>query len=236
MDKRIALIIEDDDDIALLLEKPIAELGFEMRRASDGEQGVEFAKGLNPSLVLLDLLLPGIEGIEVCKQIRALDPSVPLILLTAVHDQFSKVLLLEIGADDYITKPFDELELKARIKAVLRRASSNNQPQSESLDVLKIGPIRVDFDMRVISKNDEEIFFTASEFDVLALLASKQGKPFTRHELYEAIYGSAQTGYDQSITTHIMRMRNKLEDDPANPKIILTVRGVGYKLAREEDL
>lgn len=223
-----ALIIEDNDELVELLCEPIRQLGFtNIDRAADGATGVKLAVAGGYTVIILDILLPELDGIEVCKQIREKDKNVPILVLSALADEVNVALLLELGADDYIVKPFRELELKARIKTILRRRNLGNS----EYEILVFDDLKIDLVRRKVELAGEPVDLTAREFDLLALLASNPAKPFTRDELNEQLYGHPVTGYDHSVTSHINRIRTKLEPDPANPKYLLTVRGVGYCFA-----
>ena len=223
------LIIDDDPDLVDALVKQISGLGLTPEACFDGQSGLEKALSGDYALVILDIMIPKLEGVEVCKRIRAADKYLPVIMLSARADEVSKVLLLELGADDYITKPFSADELKARIKTVLRRAS--NEHQHVETEKLVIGELVIDFVKRKLLREDFEVELSAGEFDLLAMLASKPGRPFTREEINEFLFGYNVEGYDDNVTRRVNRIRAKIEKDPANPEIILTVRGVGYKFA-----
>ncbi len=222
-----ALIIEDDEHLAELLSLEVRDLGFESDRCENGQDGFMRAVSGHYNFVLLDLNLPGMDGIEVCKQIRERNKIVPIIVITARAEDISKILLIELGADDYLTKPFNPLELKARIKAVLRR-TERSEPNSGQQTVFSSKDLVVEFEKRRVTLRGANVELTKREFDILAALISKPGRPFTRSELSSVSYGYEVTGYDQSVSSHINRLREKLEDNPAEPVYILTVRGVGY--------
>jgi len=227
-----ALIIEDNDEVAEVVKVPVEELGYQLERAADGDTGLQMALESDYAFVLLDMKLPGLDGMEVCKRIRAESNEIPIIMLTTVGDSVTKVVMLELGADDYITKPFEILELKARIKAVLRRTSrSTTNAKGDNSAILKFDELEIDLEKRKVSVNGEAAELTAREFDILEILASRPGYPFTREDLIEATYGEAVLGYDQSINSHINRIRRKIEPNQEKPKFVLTVRGVGYSFA-----
>lgn len=226
MSQRI-LTIEDNDDIVESLRVLTEELGFELDRASTGPEGLKMAVENKYVCVLLDVMLPGMEGTEVCRQIRKQRDDLPIIMLTSKADDLHKILGLELGADDYVTKPFNQLELKARIKAVLRRMERGSTKE----EILTFGPITIDAGRRQVQKNGQPVELTALQFDMLAILAGRAGRPVSREELSSELFGYDVSGFDQSLSVHISRIRAKLEDDPANPKFILTARGVGYTFA-----
>ena len=225
-----ALLIEDDDSICKLLEPEIRALGYIPVRAEDGQSGLELALEEDFEFILLDLQLPSLSGTDICKQIRE-KKNTPILMLTYKSDEVSKVLLLELGADDYITKPFSTPELMARIRAVLRRQSRLSNLEVKSI---KLGELLIDIEKRVVHKAGSPIELTAREFDLLALMASQPGRPFTRDELNSDFYGTSVSGYERSVTNHISRIRSKLESDPERPIYLKTARGVGYYLADPE--
>lgn len=222
------LVIEDDLEVVELLRRPIAELGFAMTHEGSGTGGLDRAFEEEFDLLVLDIMLPEMEGVDVLKALREQGNHVPTIMLTSLDDRVRKVMLLELGADDYITKPFDDLEFKARIKAVLRRTGRQKAAVQQSQDRLTVEELEIDFVKRQVKRDGAPIELTAREFDILSVLASHPGRPFSRDELNEAVYGYEVSGYDQSIYTHINRLRGKLEPNPSKPKFVLTVRGVGY--------
>lgn len=218
------LSIEDNDDIVESIRVMAEEMGFGLDRASTGPEGLQLALAGNYVCVLLDVMLPGMEGTEVCRQLRKQRDDLPIIMLTSKADDLHKILGLELGADDYVTKPFNQLELKARIKAVLRRMERGGKKE----EVLTFGPVVIDIGRRQVSKNGATVELTALQFDMLVILANRAGRPVSREELSSELFGYDVSGFDQSLSVHISRIRGKLEDDPADPKIILTARGVGY--------
>ncbi len=225
-----ALLIDDDRTVFDLLEAEIMSLGYALDFATDGPQGLQMFANTQYEFVLLDLDLPGLRGVDVCKKIR-LSSNAPILMLTASVEQVDKVLLLELGADDYITKPFSVAELKARVTAVMRRSSPVEKGQAS---VQQFGELEIDSTQRIVKKRGEEIELTAREFDLLELFSTHPGKVFTRDELNADIYGDALSGYERSITNHLSRIRKKLEDDPSAPQYFQTVHGVGYKFVVPE--
>lgn len=224
MDYKI-LIVDDEPLLVKGLKYSLEQDGYEVTAAIDGEEALEKAKEQKFDLILLDLMLPKIDGLQVCQQIR-LSSQVPIIMLTAKGEDMSKILGLEYGADDYLTKPFNILELKARIKAVLRRYQSMDQPIEER--VIKIDDFRINTLGRKVSLKGEEVNLTAKEFDLLLLLASNPGKIYSREELLEIIWGYEYFGDLRTVDVHIRRLREKIEDNSSNPEYILTKWGVGY--------
>ena len=229
--KEKALIVDDDRDLVQSLKKLVLDLGYEPETAYNGAEGLEKGLANDYSLVLLDLDLPELEGTEVCRKLRESKKDVPIIMLTANGDETHTVLLLELGADDYVTKPFRNMELKARIKAVLRRSSRFSEYQGT--EALRCKDLLIDFDKRRVFRNEEPIELTAREFDILSILARRAGKPLSRDEINEQFYGADVAFYDKSITVHIARLRAKIEPDPDKPVFILTARGVGYYFTDE---
>lgn len=231
------LLVEDDPDIVRIIQLNISAIGYELDHSGDGKDGLDKALNNDYALVLLDLMLPSMGGIEICKRIRQQKSLIPIIIITARSDEVDKVLGLELGADDYITKPFSIREVLARINALLRRVESGTavfqaDKQSEPLTFaeLEIRPLE-----RRVLVNGEEAILSAIEFDLLYFLASQPGRPFTREELAERVWGYA-AAYDKTVNAQFSRLRKKIEPDPANPRFVKTVRGVGYRFARLEEL
>ena len=219
------LIVDDEPLLVKGLRYSLEQDGYEILTAFDGEEALEKAKMANVDLILLDLMLPKIDGLQVCQQIR-LNSQTPIIMLTAKGEDMSKILGLEYGADDYLTKPFNILELKARIKAVLRRYQSSDKPIEER--VIKIDDFKINTLGRKVSLKGEEVNLTAKEFDLLLLLASNPGKIYSREELLEIIWGYEYFGDLRTVDVHIRRLREKIEINSSNPEYILTKWGVGY--------
>ncbi len=235
MEKKV-LIIEDDRDIADLLEIHLKDLDLNLDRAEDGEGGLKKALDSDYELVILDLMLPKLNGLDVCKKIREQKKSLPILMLTAKSEEFDKVLGLELGADDYLTKPFNIRELMARIKAIIRRVNAVIEEQiSSDLVEISFGWLNVNMEKRRVLLDGENIELTAKEFDLLALFASNPGKAYTRENLLNIVWGYQFTGYEHTVNSHINRLRSKIEKDPAQPKFVKTVWGVGYKFAEHED-
>jgi two-component system response regulator RegX3 len=221
------LLIEDEESLGEALQYQLRRDGYEVDRETDGAVGLERFKSAGADLVLLDLMLPGLSGEEVCKQIRK-DSRVPVIMLTAKDEEIDKVLGLELGADDYVTKPFSSRELLARIKAVLRRTSDLTDP---SLGVLEGGGIRLDADRFEVSAHGEQVRLTRKEFDLLEFLMANPGRALQRESLIDRVWGSDYVGDTRTLDVHMKRLRSKLETDPHRPRHLLTVRGVGYRFA-----
>ena len=230
MNRKI-LIVEDDPDIAQLLSMHIAEAGYQLERADSGERAMEIAESTPPDLVVLDLMLPGIDGLEVCKRLRRKDERLPILMLTAKSSELDRVLGLELGADDYLTKPFSVVELMARIRALLRRSDLLEQARSAPApeEVLRFRDLQIDAARHRVETAEGPVELTAREFDLLFYLASSPGRVFSRAQLLDAVWGYDHDGYEHTVNTHINRLRIKIEKDPAQPEYVKTVWGVGYK-------
>lgn len=219
------LIIEDDQHIADLLKIYCEKESFRAVVALDGEKGLDYSKKIKPDCILLDLMLPEIDGMEILKQIRSYSDT-PIIIITAKEEEVEKILGLEIGADDYVTKPFSPKEVMARIKAVLRRSS----PKIGVQDNIKIADLEIETDKFKVKKGNKEVQLSALEFKLLKLLASNPGRVFSREQLMKNIYDSdAKIVFDRTIDVHVKKLRKKLGDTPKKPKYIESVFGVGYK-------
>ncbi|MFC4096818.1 response regulator transcription factor [Euzebyella saccharophila] len=221
------LIIEDDLEIIKLLEIHLTDLIYSTSKAMDGKQGLEMALEKEYDLVLLDLTLPSMDGVEVCKRLRE-HKQTPVIMLTAKSEEIDRVLGLEIGADDYITKPFSIRELLARIKAVLRRTNSK-QPVAEESSTIEFEGLQINIDKRKVLLQGNKVELSPKEFELLVLMASNPGRNYSRTELLNIIWGYNFDGYEHTVNSHINRLRAKIESDMANPSYILTTWGVGYK-------
>jgi len=239
------LVVEDEAQIADVLEDYLKAEGFGVLRASDGEEALELARRERVDLILLDLMLPKIDGREVCRRIRR-DSDLPIIMLTARDDEVDRIVGLELGADDYITKPFSPREVVARIRAVLRRSRhgpdmggrqrwAGGGRADDAEPVYRVGPLVVDLARHRACVGERELDLTPTEFKILAALASHPGMVFTRLQLVERVQGVAFEGYERTIDAHIKNLRQKLEDDPRHPRFIATVYGVGYKLVTPRD-
>ncbi len=221
------LIVEDEQSLREPLVYLLKKEGFETVEAADGSQAIElFDKG-HIDLVLLDLMLPGISGNEVCRIIRQTS-QVPIIMLTAKDSEIDKVVGLEIGADDYVTKPYSTRELLARMKAVLRR-HTDAVPVSETPGIIEVGSVRMDIDRHIVEVHGEKISMPLKEFELLELLLENANRVLTRGQIIDRVWGSNYFGDTKTLDVHIKRIRSKIEDDPARPVHLLTVRGLGYK-------
>jgi two-component system OmpR family response regulator len=225
------LIIEDNPEIANLVELHLKDINCDADIAMDGAEGLQQFNNENYDLVILDLMLPGMNGLEVCKQLRATNSYVPVIMLTSKSSELDRVLGLEIGADDYITKPFSIPELMARVKAQFRRLTAFQSPQQQNS--IQFGDLKIEADKHRVSLKDKSIELTAKEFDLLLHFASHPGRVYNRAELLDQVWGYSYEGYEHTVNSHINRLRSKIETDPANPQYIMTVWGVGYKFNEE---
>ncbi|MBT5828623.1 MAG: response regulator transcription factor [Candidatus Latescibacteria bacterium] len=228
------LLVEDDTDIAELLDLHIQDLGYDLDHAADGEVGLEMALAGEYRLVILDLMLPKMDGMDVCKGIRAKKENLPILMLTSKSEEFDKVLGLELGADDYVTKPFGIRELMARIKALIRR--SQPVEETDTREILTWGPLIIHLGKRRVERDGERIELTSKEFDLLVLFAKHPGRVYSRDHLLDLVWGYQFEGYNHTVNSHINRLRAKIETDPAHPDLIKTVWGVGYRFAEEEEL
>ena len=230
MSKRI-LIVEDDIDVINLLRLHIEEIGYTLEHSTNSDKGLVMALAGDYALFILDIVVPGIGGLELCKRIRAKKPQAAILMLTSKSEELDKVVGLEIGADDYQTKPFSVREVTARIKALLRRSEPAGDKINPPAPPLTIGDLCVDAGRRKVILNGEEIELTATEFDLVAFLARNAGRPFTREELLNSVWGYTFSGYEHTVNTTINRVRTKIEKNPAKPRYLLTVWGVGYKMS-----
>jgi DNA-binding response OmpR family regulator len=223
------LIVEDDPNVAEVVSRYLERDGCEVQWETDGRQALDQALGLLPDIVVLDILLPGMGGLEVCSELRKVAP-IPIIMLTALGDESDRVVGLDLGADDYISKPFSPRELVARVRSVLRRSSGPLSGASTgTLHVLTFGELAIDLLARQVSVEGREISLTAREFELLAFMAKQPRRAFSRDELLENVWGYS-FGDLSTITVHIRRLREKIEPDPGDPRWIQTVWGVGYRL------
>ena len=220
------LIVEDEESVLDPLELLLTKEGFSIETARDGREALEKFAKTNPDLILLDLMLPEISGTEVCRQIRV-KSQVPIIMLTAKDTEVDKVVGLELGADDYVVKPYSKAELVARIKAVLRRKGSDST--NEQSGSITAGPVVIDVERHQVSINDQLISLPLKEFELLEFLVRNSGRVLTRTQLIDRVWGSDYFGDTKTLDVHVKRLRAKIEKDPANPVYIQTIRGLGYK-------
>jgi DNA-binding response OmpR family regulator len=225
MPEQRVLIVEDEPMVAEVVERYLRRDGYEVRVVHDGHAALEGYERFQPDLIVLDLMLPGVDGMEVCRWVRA-HSQTPVIMLTARGEEIDKLVGLELGADDYVTKPFSPRELAARVKAVLRRAGGSTQVAG---DALRFGGLRINGRTRAVEDRRGPINLTAREFDVLFHLASHPGQVFSREQLMDAVWDYEFVGDASTVTVHMRRLRAKVEADPSRPKHLKTVWGVGYK-------
>ena len=231
-DNKQALVVEDNADLARLVQLHLNDISLKSDIANDGRTALRmFADGKYDMLVL-DIMLPEIDGLEVCKRVRNVDRQIPILMLTSKSDEIDKVVGLEVGADDYLTKPFGVAELTARIKALLRRATnSKDQDRMEDHGTIRNGSLEVDRTRRQVRIEGREVSLTLREFELLSHFVRHPGKVFTRLELLEQVWGYRNDVYQHTVNSHINRLRAKIELDSADPKFIVTVWGVGYKFS-----
>jgi two-component system alkaline phosphatase synthesis response regulator PhoP len=231
MATRTILVVDDEPGIVAIAHDYLDRAGFRVITAGDGTAALRLARSERPSLLVLDLMLPGMDGLDIARSLRE-DPvtrTLPIIMLTARVEEADRLIGLELGADDYITKPFSPRELVARVRAVLRRAEG----ERDVATVLRVGDLTIDLQRRGLRRGGEPIELTATEFDLLAILAREPGRPFTRTQLLELAYDVSYAGFDRTVDAHIKNLRRKIEPDPRNPKYVLTIYGVGYKFAED---
>ena len=229
------LMIEDDARLATMVGEYLKQSGYGVAHAGDGETGLAMLQDAPVDLVVLDLMLPGIDGLEVCRRIRAQPGEaarVPVLMLTAKGDPMDRIIGLELGADDYLPKPFEPRELLARIRAVLRRQQPGEAPEHR---LLRFGALEIDRDARTVTVGGQPAELTSYQFDLLVTLAERAGRVLTREQIMEAVRGRELEAFDRSIDVHMGRIRAAIEQDVKNPRRILTVRGVGYVFARQQD-
>jgi DNA-binding response OmpR family regulator len=230
------LMIEDDARLAHMVSEYLGQSGYQVTHAGDGLSGLAALQGQSAELVILDLMLPDIDGLEVCRRIRSLPGTLaqtPILMLTAKGDPMDRIIGLEMGADDYLPKPFEPRELLARVRAVLRRHGDSPAPGNDN--VMRFGSLEIDRDARVVSVAGQVCELTSYQFDLLVALGERAGRVLTRDQIMEAVRGRELEAFDRSIDVHMGRIRAAIELDAKDPKRILTVRGVGYVFARQQD-
>ena len=225
------LLVDDEESIQTLLTYPLERDGYRVVQARDGDEALRRFEEESVDLVVLDVMLPRLDGLEVCKRLRA-ESSVPIIMLTARGEELDKVLGLELGADDYITKPFSIREFRSRVRALLRRAVTPHLGR-ERLETIERGELRIDVPRRTVEVRGDQVQLTFIEFEMLVLLASQPGVVFSRRELLERLRGSADYREPRTIDVHVRHLREKIELDPGDPELILTLRGAGYRFRSE---
>lgn len=236
------LMIEDDERLANMVSEYLAQSGLQVSHMADGASGLaalqDPASGQSPDLVILDLMLPDLDGLEVCRRIRTLNgpaAQVPILMLTAKGDPMDRVIGLEVGADDYLPKPFEPRELLARIRAILRRRVDGGSAAAPASQVLRFGSLEIDRDARAVTISGKPADLTSYQFDLLVTLAERAGRVLSRDQIMEAVRGRELEAFDRSIDVHMGRIRAAIEADAKNPRRILTVRGVGYVFAKQQD-
>lgn len=234
---RTVLIVEDDPDIADVVTVNLKYLGLESERAADGEAGLGMALENRYALIVLDLMLPRLDGLSVCTRLRAAGVKTPILMLTARSEEPDRIIGLELGADDYVTKPFSVRELSARVKALLRRAELDRRERRDggADGRIEIGELSVDLGKRSVRRAGEAVELTAKEFDLLALFVRNPGRVYSRTDLLNLVWGYGFEGYEHTVNTHINRLRGKIERNPGSPVYLLTVWGVGYRFSEPDE-
>ena len=226
---RKVLVVEDNPDIAKLVSLHLKDLDCEVALAADGRRGLDEARARRYDLIILDLMLPGMEGLEVCRRLRGETDYTPILMLTAKSSEVDRVVGLEIGADDYLTKPFSIGELIARVKAIFRRVDALGAGRPQAPERLNLGAMVIEVDKRRVTVSGQPVDLTAKEFDLLLQFAERPGRVYSRQQLLDLVWGTGHMGYEHTVNSHINRLRGKIETNPAEPEYVLTVWGVGYK-------
>ena len=225
------LLVDDEKMITGPLARALIQAGYEVIVAHNGPDGLDLAREKQPDVVVLDVMMPGMDGWDVCRVLRQ-ESTVPILMLTALGDEVDRILGLELGADDYLTKPFSSRELNARLKALLRRVEWDRKEQSAG-DQINVGNIRLEFDTRRAFKDGQELVLRQKEYELLSLFVSRPGEVITRAEFFDQVWGTDWLGDTRTLDVHIRWLREKIEVDPSQPQLIQTVRGVGYRFAAE---
>ncbi len=223
------LVVEDELSISTLLKFNLEKAGYNVLTAMDGREGLEAARKESPALILLDLMLPGMDGMEVCKTLRMEKNNTPILMLTAKDEELDKILGLELGADDYMTKPFSPREVVARVRAIMRRTRHSSTPETSEEQVLLVGPLQIYPEKYEAVFYNKKLELTPKEFELLLYLAKNQGRVMTRDQLLNAVWNYDYVGDSRIVDVHISHLREKIEEDTKQPKHIKTVRGLGYK-------
>jgi DNA-binding response OmpR family regulator len=229
------LVIEDDKSIADLIEIHLKDMNCTVTKCFDGDDGLSKALKENYDLIVLDLMLPNLGGLEICKEIRKEDDYTPILMLTSKSEEIDKVIGLEVGADDYLTKPFSIREFIARVKAIFRRVEAIQKDTDEAYDI-SFGDLVIEVEKRKVLLSGERIELTPKEFELLHLLASHPGRTYTREQLLNMLWGYQYSGYEHTVNSHINRLRSKIEKDLSKPHYILTSWGVGYRFSESEEI
>ena len=230
MEKRKVLVVEDEFDIAQLIRLHLHDIDCDVTLAADGHEGLRQALAQQWDLVMLDLRLPGPDGLSICRALRREQTYTPILMLTSKSSELDRVLGLELGADDYVTKPFSVSELMARVKAIFRRVESLEKRYTTETETMKLGPLVIDTVGREVTLHEQAISLTAREFDLLLHFIRHPGQVFSRAQLLDSVWGYGHEGYEHTVNSHINRLRAKIEQNPSQPEYIVTVWGVGYKL------
>ena len=231
------LLVEDDRDISHLVKLHLEDEGYLVDVVGDGNKGLSMAREQPYDLVVLDIMLPGVDGLEICRRLRQETDYLPILMLTAKSSEIDRIVGLELGADDYLTKPFSVRELVARVKAIFRRIGAVTLREDDKTSPkIGIGDLVIEADKRKVILDGRQITLTAKEYDLLYHFASHPGRVYTRTQLLDQVWGYGYEGYEHTVNSHINRLRGKIEADPASPRYVLTVWGVGYRFAEPEDL
>jgi DNA-binding response OmpR family regulator len=230
------LIVEDDQDLSELIKIQLHDQNYEIKQSFDGNDAISMISENKFSLIILDVMLPGKDGFEICKTIRKTDSQTPILMLTAKAEEIDKIMGLEFGADDYLTKPFSIRELTARVKALIRRSQVSSDTTDSVNESITFGELTIYPNKRNIDLRGESFDLTSKEFDLLMLFANNPGRAYSRQELLDVVWGYQYDGYSHTVNSHINRLRSKIEDDPSEPTFIKTVWGVGYRFVELEEL
>lgn len=229
------LVVEDNQDLINLIRINLEDQGYIVYTAMDGASALDQYRSKSPSIIILDIMLPKMDGLEVCKKIRQEDRLIPILMLTAKAEEVDKVLGLELGADDYMTKPFSIREFLARVKVMFRRMQANQEMHNQLPEKIDFDGLEIYPDKRKVVLNGETIELTSKEYDLLILFSSNPGKAYSRNELLNQVWGYSYDGYNHTVNSHINRLRSKIEKDPSDPDYILTVWGVGYRFTEKNE-
>jgi DNA-binding response OmpR family regulator len=230
-DRRKVLLVEDDPDITRLVRLHLEDTGYYVQVAENGDDGYDLAAGGKFDLIILDLMLPGIDGLDICRRLRSSEVYTPILMLTAKSTEIDRVIGLEMGADDYLTKPFSIRELVARVKAIFRRVDALGSGGEGGGDTIRAGGIAIDQGRHTVTVDGRDVHLTAREFDLLVHFARSPGRVYTRAQLLDSVWGYGYDGFEHTVNTHINRLRAKIEENPEKPRFIETVWGVGYRFA-----
>lgn len=234
--QKTILIVEDDTDLSELIKIQLTDLSYSVEQSFNGLEAFKKILSNSYSLIILDVMLPGMNGFDICKSVREQDSTTPILMLTAKAEEIDKIMGLEIGADDYLTKPFSIRELSARIKALLRRSKASQLEKDTIQDHISFGKLSIYPNKRIIELDGKQLELTTKEFDLLMLFATNPGRAYSRQQLLDIVWGYQYSGYSHTVNSHINRLRSKIEDDAANPVFIKTVWGVGYRFTELEEI